>query len=197
MTMITAASRSQILQAIRPHIRRAISKIASPRLVCALFIAVALCGPAIAAETFRDGLRAYNVNDYSTAYSIWLRLAQQEDANSQSSLAYLYYEGLGLRQDSEAAAKWYYKAATQGEPTAQSFLCEMHMRGDGVERNLELALMWCELSIEGGATRGVNLRERVMEQMTTHQRDAAWDLVAKLRQEYVKYPNKVGSRPSS
>lgn len=197
MTTTVAASRLQILQTIRPRIRHAISRVALPRLVCALFIAAGLCSSATAAETFRDGLRAYNINDYSTAYSIWLRLAQQEDANSQSSLAYLYYEGLGVHRDSKAAAKWYYKAATQGEPTAQSFLCEMHMRGDGVQRNLELSLMWCELSIEGGATRGVNLRERVMEQMTTQQRDAAWDLVAKLRQEYVKDPNKVGSRPSS
>lgn len=154
MTTTVAPSRSQILQTIRPRICRAISRVASPKLAYALIILAALCSPASAAETFRDGLRAYNINDYSTAYSIWLRLAQQEDANSQSSLAYLYYEGLGVHRDSKAAAKWYYRAATQGEPTAQSFLCEMHMRGDGVQRNLELAFMWCELSIEGGETRG-------------------------------------------
>jgi uncharacterized protein len=133
------------------------------------------------AQTFGDGLSAFNAGDYSSAYSIWLPLAQQGDANSQSSLGYLFHEGKGVRQNSRRAAKWYVLAAGQGEPTAQSFLCEMYWRGDGLKRNLVLALMWCELSIDGGETRGVYAREHVLDQMTTAQRNMAWDLVAKWR----------------
>ena len=126
--------------------------------------------------------RAYEFGDYSTAHSIWLRLAKQGNAKSQASLAYLYREGRGVRRDSKAAAHWYYRAAVQGDPTAQSFLCDMHLRGDGVARDLELALMWCELSIEGGETRGIWYREQALNQMTTQQRDSAWALVVKWRQ---------------
>ncbi len=58
----------------------------------------------------------------------------------------------------------------------------MYMRGNGVERDLQVALMWCELSLEGGVTRGLHPRARILEQMTTQARDAAWALVAKWRQ---------------
>jgi uncharacterized protein len=133
------------------------------------------------AQTFGDGLTAFNAGDYSSAYSIWLPLAQHGDANSQSSLGYLFHEGKGVRQNSRRAAKWYGLAASQGEPTAQSFLCEMYWRGDGLKRNLVLALMWCELSIDGGETRSMYAREHVLDQMTTAQRNMAWDLVTKWR----------------
>ena len=136
------------------------------------------------AGSFADGLSAFNVGDYAAAYTIWLPLAERGDANAQSSLAYLFHEGNGVRQDSKIAAKWYYLAANQGEPTAQSFLCEMHMRGDGVPRDLSLSLMWCELSIDGGEKRGIATRERVLTQMTEAERDAAWKLVARWRDDH-------------
>lgn len=145
------------------------------------FTACALRPSAALADSFRDGLRAYNLEDFATARSIWLMLAKRGDARAQSSLGYLYYEGRGVAHDAQAAAKWFYLAATQDEPTAQSFLCGMHLDGDGVARNLELALMWCELSLAGGETRGTHLRERVLEQMTPQQRDRGMELVAKWR----------------
>ena len=136
------------------------------------------------AETFGKGLSAFNSGDYAGAYSIWLPLAERGDANAQSSLAYLYHEGKGVRQDSRAAAQWYYRAAAQGEPTAQSFLCRMHLNGDGLPRDLVLALMWCELSIDGGERWASGTRDRVMTKMTTAERDRAWELVARWRTEH-------------
>jgi TPR repeat protein len=149
---------------------------------CVLTIALsAIHAPARDSDEAIAASRAYEFGDYSTAHAIWLRLAEQGHAKSQASLAYLYREGRGVRRDSETAARWYYQAAVQGDPTAQSFLCEMHLRGDGVEHSLELALMWCELSMEGGETRGIWHREEALNQMTTQQRDAAWALVIKWR----------------
>ena len=146
-------------------------------------IAAAACAHA-KAETFVKGLSAFNAEDYAAAYSIWLPLAELGDANSQSSLAYLFLEGKGVRQDSRAAAKWYYRAASHGEPTAQSFLCRMHLHGDGVPRDLILALMWCELSIDGGERWASATRDRVMSKMTTAERDKAWELVTRWRAEH-------------
>ncbi len=140
------------------------------------------------AETFSKGLSAFNSGDFAAAYTIWLPLAQQGDANSQSSLAYLFHEGKGVRQDNRAAAKWYYLAALQGEPTAQSFLCQMHLRGEGVPRDLVLALMWCELSIDGGEQWASATRDRVMSKMTAAQRDKAWELVTRWRVEHPDGP---------
>lgn len=148
------------------------------RLFGILSLAFAACTPATAG-TFRDGLRAYNLEDFSAARSIWLPLAEQGDADSQSSLGYLYYLGRGVAHDRKTAAKWFYRAATQGEPTAQAHLCRMHQNGDGVARDLELALMWCELSLEGGFAGGGHLRQQLLERMTAQQRDEAWALVDK------------------
>jgi hypothetical protein len=161
-------------------------------LLCTLAIQLALGGAALA-ETFRDGLRAYNIGDYAAAHAIWLPLARAGDAQSQASLAYLYLEGNGVPRDSRQAAQWYQRAATQGEPTAQSFLCQMHMRGDGVERNLELALLWCELSLEGGVSRGLHPRERILEQMTAQRRQAAAERVARWK-EQLRSPDRA-TRP--
>jgi Sel1 repeat len=136
------------------------------------------------AETFVKGLSAFNSGDYAAAYLIWLPLAEQGDANSQSSLAYLFHEGKGVRQDSRSAAKWYYRAALQGEPTAQSFLCQMHLKGDGLPPDLVLALMWCELSIDGGERWASATRDRVMSKLTTADRDRAWALVTRWRAEH-------------
>jgi TPR repeat protein len=126
-----------------------------------------------------EGLSAYNVGDYATAYSIWLPLAKQGNANSQSAIGYLFYDGRGVGRNRGQAARWYQRAADQGEPTAQFFLCEMHMRGDGVPRDLKLSLMWCELAIRGGEIRATHARERAMRQMTTEQRDLAWQLITR------------------
>ena len=43
------------------------------------------------AESFGKGLDAFNSGDYAAAYTIWLPLAEHGDANSQSSLAYLFH----------------------------------------------------------------------------------------------------------
>ncbi len=159
------------------------------RALVAACIAVSAFAPASAetfvkGETFVNGLSAFNSGEYASAYAIWLPLARQGDPNSQSSLAYLFHEGKGVRQDSRAAAKWYYLAALQGEPTAQSFLCRMHLHGDGVPRDLVLALMWCELSIDGGERWVSATRDRVMSKMSTAERDKAWSLVTRWRAEH-------------
>ena len=166
------------------HRLLAVIRRCQPSILRTLIVAgVAMASVATArAETFANGLSAFNIGDYAAAYSIWLPLAEQGDANSQSSIGYLFHEGKGVRQDSKTAARWYYLAANQGEPTAQSFLCEMHLRGDGVPRDLSLSLMWCELSIEGGEKRGIATRERVLSQMTEAQRNVAWKLVAQWRE---------------
>jgi hypothetical protein len=153
------------------------------RTLVAACIAVGTIAAA-SAETFVKGLSAFNSGDYATAYAVWLPLAERGDPNSQSSLAYLFHEGKGIRQDSRAAAKWYYHAALQGEPTAQSFLCQMHLHGDGVPHDLVLALMWCELSADGGERWVSATRDRVMSKMTTAERDKAWELVTRWRAEH-------------
>jgi TPR repeat protein len=150
--------------------------------ICALLPLFLVCKAAAEAQdTFEDGRRAYDYDEFYAAKAIWTALAQAGDARSQASLGYLYREGKGVTQNSKAAAYWYYQAALRGDPTAQSALCDMHLKGEGVRRDLQAALLWCELSIEGGETSGIELRERALNRMTTEQRDEAWTMIAKWR----------------
>lgn len=63
--------------------------------------------------------------------------ANQGDATAQDHLALLYRDGLGVRQDYQAALKWYRKAAAQGNAAAQSDLREMYERGLGVREDYQ------------------------------------------------------------
>jgi hypothetical protein len=156
--------------------------IALPTLVMSTLLAFLLVAKAVQAqETFEDGRRAYDYRELHAAKSIWTTLAKAGDAKSQASLGYLYREGKGVTQNRKAATYWYSQAAQQGDPTAQSVLCEMHLKGEGVLRNLQTALLWCELSIEGGETSGIELRERALNQMTTEQRDEVWTMIVMWR----------------
>lgn len=141
------------------------------RGLCLVLLIVFAGSAATAADpTFRDGLHAYNVRDFGRAHAIWLKLAERDDANAQSSLGYMYYAGQGVAQSSRRAADWFYRAANQGEPTAQLFLALMHHEADGVPESPELSLMWCELAMAGGQPTAYEWRGRIMESMTDAQR---------------------------
>ena len=149
--------------------------------VCALLPLALFCTAAAAGQTFEDGRRAYDFGEYATAKTIWTALAQAGDAKSAASLGYLYREGRGVPRDANAAARWYYRAALRDEPTAQAALCDIHLKGDGVRRDFQTALFWCELSIAGGETSAVELREHAMRRITTEQRDLVWAKIAEWR----------------
>lgn len=148
---------------------------------CALLPLALVCTAAAAEPSFEDGRRAYDFGDYPAAKTIWVALAQAGDARSQTSLAYLYREGKGVQRDAEAAARWYYRAALRDEPTAQAALCDIHLKGDGVRRDFRTAFFWCELSIAGGDTSAIELREHAMRRITAEQRDMAWAMIAEWR----------------
>jgi uncharacterized protein len=165
----------------RPNSRSTHRAAALPAVATSMLSLLLLAGTAAAQaqNTFEDGRQAYDFGSYAAAMTIWGPLAQSGDARSQSSLAYLYREGKGVVRDSVVAARWYYRAAIQGEPTAQSALCDMNLRGDGVSDDPKTALFWCELSMEGGDTSGIALRERALNRLSTEQRDEVWAMIAR------------------
>jgi TPR repeat protein len=148
---------------------------------CALLPLALLGTSAAAAQSFEDGRRAYDLGEYANAKTIWIALAQAGDAKSAVSLGYMYREGKGLPRDANAAARWYYKAALHDDPTAQAALCDIHLNGDGVRRDVGTALFWCELSIAGGETSAMELREHAMRRLTAEQRHLVWAKIAEWR----------------
>jgi len=72
-------------------------------------------------------------------------------AEDQHALACLFYHGReGLKQDDEAAAKWFRKAAAQENADAEYGLGMCYFRGDGVEQNVALAATWVGKAADQG-----------------------------------------------
>lgn len=101
---------------------------------------------------FRAGLSAYNGGDYQKAISIWLPLAQQEDAPSQAGLAFIYHHGFGVPVDDRQAAYWSRKAAEQSQPEGQMLLGTLYFYGQGVKQSYVTAFAWCDLAQDNGSS---------------------------------------------
>jgi TPR repeat protein len=94
------------------------------------------------AQDFDKGLAAAQSGDFATALKEWRPLAEQGDADAQSNLGVMYYNGNGVPQDYAQAVKWYRKAAEQGHADAQSNLGVMYDKGEGVPQDYAQAVKW-------------------------------------------------------
>lgn len=94
------------------------------------------------AEPLDDALSASDRKDYATAVALFTPLAEQGNVIAQVNLAYLVYEGDGVKADAEQAARWYRLAAEQGDENAQYNLGVMYENGKGVGRDLQQAVEW-------------------------------------------------------
>lgn len=63
-------------------------------------------------------------------------------ALAQHNLAMMYSKGHGVRQDFEAAAGWFKRAALQGNAESQFSLGYLYYNGDGVEQDFKAAAKW-------------------------------------------------------
>ncbi len=136
--------------------------------ICAAALSgVALAGSAVAApatvqsnlgtplpppsERFREGVAAYDKGDFTTAFNIWLPLAQQADLAAMRNVALLLREGKGTKRDPVRALWFYEEAGSKGFALAQVNAAFMHLEGDGVPKNLEAAAFWFHAGARAGS----------------------------------------------
>ncbi len=94
--------------------------------------------------------------DYVGAATLYRKAAEAGHAAAQSSLAYLYENGLGVERDCTQAAFWYRKAAEQGEAEAQNNLGALYATGQGVPRSDAAAVHWYQLAAEQNDPEGIS-----------------------------------------
>ena len=87
-------------------------------------------------------LLAHRMQDYKTAYKIWLALAEKGQVDAQYNIARMLQDGDGTAQNPAEAMKWYRKAAEQGDKESQYYLGLMYLRGEGVAANEPEAHRW-------------------------------------------------------
>ena len=100
--------------------------------------------------TVGDGIAAYSLQNYQKAYDIWMKLAENGDAESQYRLGYLYHLGLGVEQSNPSALKWLEMAADQNHIEAQFLSGTIHAGGIGVPMDTALAYEFYLMAAENG-----------------------------------------------
>ena len=109
-----------------------------------------LCAAVRAQAEDQAGLQAVKNGDYRTAFTELLPLAQQGNADAQTELGFMYYNGEGVLQDYKEAGKWFRLSADQGNSDGQYNLGVLYENGAGVPQDQKEAGKWYRLAAEHG-----------------------------------------------
>jgi TPR repeat protein len=124
-------------------------------------------GSAAEAASFRQGISAFNRQDYVSASHIFIPLAEQGVPAAQSYLGFMFQTGRGVPQNYTEAAMWYRRAAEQGDSLAQYSLGLLYDRGQGVPRDIVEAGKWLNLATAGAPRGAREARARIRDAVTT------------------------------
>jgi len=100
-------------------------------LLAAAFLCASCAPPADA--LLIEGQKAYQIQDYHTAFTKLLAAAR-ENVNAQYAVGYMYYNGIGTKQNSAKALMWFRKAADFNQPQA---IKALHLIEQGALKSLQ------------------------------------------------------------
>jgi len=119
------------------------------------------------AQSLRQGIAAFNRQDYIRASQVFIPLAERGDASAQAYLGFMFETGRGVPQNYTEAAMWYRRAAEQGDSLAQYSLGLLYDHGQGVPRDIVEANKWLNLSTAGAPRKAREARARIRDAVTT------------------------------
>ncbi len=114
-------------------------------LVCVS--ATLLCAGLSAGADLASARRAYEQEDYPTAFKELTPLGKQGNADAQLILGKMYMMGQGVLKDSDQAMKWFKASGTQGNADAQFFVGSMYLLP---HKDIAEGVRWLRLSAEQG-----------------------------------------------
>jgi TPR repeat protein len=119
------------------------------------------------AQSMRQGVSAFDRQDYVSASRNFIPLAEQGAASAQSYLGFMFETGRGVPQNYTEAAMWYRRAAEQGDSLAQYSLGLLYDKGFGVPRDIVEAGKWLNLSAAAAPRAAREARARIRDAVTT------------------------------
>jgi hypothetical protein len=119
------------------------------------------------AQSLRQGVSAFNRQDYQVASRIFIPLAERGEPSAQTYLGFMFETGRGVPQNYTEAAMWYRRAAEQGDSLAQHSLGMLYDKGQGVPRDIVEASKWLNLATAGAPRRVREARARIRDAVTT------------------------------
>jgi TPR repeat protein len=119
------------------------------------------------AATLRQGISAFNRQEYLLAAQNFFPLAEQGDPAAQTYLGLMFETGRGVPRNYTEAAMWYRRAAEQGDSLAQYSLGLLYDRGQGVPQDIVEANKWLNLSAAAAPKRAREARARIRDAVTS------------------------------
>ena len=110
--------------------------------------------------------------------------AEKGDAEAQTTLGSMFYEGKGVAQDYDKAVQWYLKSAEQGNTFAQASLGMLYARDVGVPEDKVSALMWMIIADANGFKSMALYRTTLLSLMTAEQIEKAQQLAAEWMEKH-------------
>ena len=98
-------------------------------LAVAVMAAVLLLETGAQAQSLRQGVSAFNRQDYMQASRVFIPLAERGNPSAQAYLGFMFETGRGVPRNYTEAAMWYRRAAEQGDSLAQYSLGLLYDRG--------------------------------------------------------------------
>jgi len=148
--------------------------LANRRSVVRIFVVAAaaamlvLCAGNLAqAQSFGQGVSAFNRQDYPLASRIFIPLAERGQPSAQTYLGLMFETGRGVPQNYTEAAMWYRRAAEQGDSLAQYSLGLLYDHGQGVPRDVVEASKWLNLATAAAPRGAREARARIRDAVTT------------------------------
>jgi uncharacterized protein len=124
------------------------------------------------AQSLEDRMRiaagAYERKDFAQALSVWKPLAEQGNAEAQTLLGAMYWQGEGVARDHKEAARLYLLAAQQGYARAQYDIGFMYGFGEGIPPQDDVqAYKWIGLAIDRFTVKNQERREQAIKDRAT------------------------------
>lgn len=119
------------------------------------------------AATVRQGVAAFDRQNYVRASQILIPYAERGDPAAQTYLGIMFETGRGVPQNYTEAAMWYRRAAEQGDSLAQYSLGLLYDRGLGVPQDIVEASKWLNLAVAAAPVRAREARIRIRDAVTS------------------------------
>ncbi len=99
----------------------------------------------------KAGHELFKKKDYKGGMTLYLKAAEQGNAEAQACIGVLYESGIGgVTKNYQEAMRWFLKAAEKGNAMAQSIIGGNYLEGWGVTKNYQEAMKWYLKAAEQG-----------------------------------------------
>jgi hypothetical protein len=161
-----------------------------------IFLIFVIANPALSAD-FQKGVDAMKKEDYASALKELKPLAEQGHPKAQSSVAFLYLNGLGVPVNQVEGIKWLRLAARNGDDVAQFNLGNAYFKGVGVQQDYVKSHSWYALAVAQGEHQSLKKRDEIAKLLTPEQIAESKILSKKLYNQQKNIDGQIAHPPSA